>query len=101
MDKKENVENEAIFLLLHEKDNVLTALEYLSKGTRIAASSMTGELFLVEDIPYAHKFARVLIPAGDKVIKYGEVIGKAVADIPPGAHVHTHNVVSTWDEGKK
>ena len=49
-------------------------------------------LTLVDDIPYAQKFARCAIPAGGEVIKYGEVIGRATADIQPGAHVHIHNV---------
>lgn len=101
MDNSENFENDSLFLLLKENDNVLTALRDLTKGTRISASSLTEELILVEDIPYAHKFARFFIPAGGQIIKYGEVIGKAVTDIQPGAHVHTHNLVSAWDEGKK
>ncbi|MEO0751768.1 MAG: flagellar biosynthesis protein FlgA, partial [Pseudomonadota bacterium] len=28
---------------------------------------------------------------GETAIKYGEDIGKIVADIPKGHHVHTHN----------
>ena len=39
-----------------------------------------------------HKYARVPIKAGDAVIKYGEVIGIATADIAVGEHVHTHNL---------
>ena len=32
------------------------------------------------------------LKAGDTAIKYGEDIGKVIADIPKGGHVHTHNV---------
>ena len=28
---------------------------------------------------------------GDTAVKYGEDIGKIIADIPKGGHVHTHN----------
>ena len=31
------------------------------------------------------------IPDGDTAVKYGEDIGKVIADIPKGEHVHTHN----------
>lgn len=46
-----------------------------------------------------HKHARVAIKAGEAVIKYGEVIGKALCDIEKGEHVHTHNL-KTALEGK-
>ena len=39
------------------------------------------------------------IPAGESVIKYGNPIGVATAAIPPGAHVHTHNVSSARGRG--
>ncbi len=32
------------------------------------------------------------LAAGDTVIKYGEDIGKIVAPVAKGAHVHTHNL---------
>lgn len=46
-----------------------------------------------------HKHARVPIRAGEAVIKYGEVIGRATADIAVGELVHTHNL-KTALEGK-
>ncbi len=44
------------------------------------------------DIPIGHKLAIRQIKAGDTIIKYGVDIGKAVADIGPGEHLHVHNV---------
>lgn len=38
-----------------------------------------------------HKLARTDITAGAPVVKFGQVIGYATADIARGAHVHTHN----------
>ena len=38
------------------------------------------------------------IACGEYVIKYGEIIGKATADISAGEWVHTHNVKSHLDE---
>lgn len=40
----------------------------------------------------SHKYALRDIVKGENVIKYGEVIGHAVADIKKGEHVHTHNL---------
>ena len=43
-------------------------------------------------IPIGHKVALVDIKKGDTVWKYGQDIGKAVADIAKGEHVHIHNL---------
>jgi altronate hydrolase len=39
-----------------------------------------------------HKYALFDIKKGDDVIKYGNPIGHATADIKKGEHVHTHNL---------
>ena len=39
-----------------------------------------------------HKYARQDIKKGENIIKYGNPIGHAVADIKKGEHVHSHNV---------
>jgi (2R)-sulfolactate sulfo-lyase subunit alpha len=44
------------------------------------------------DVPIGHKIALVDIKEGDTVLKYGHDIGKAVADIKKGEHVHVHNL---------
>ncbi len=50
-----------------------------------------------DPIPLGHKFALRDISDGEAVIKYGENIGRAVADIPKGYHVHVHNLkTSKW-----
>ena len=46
----------------------------------------------LDDIPIGHKVALSDIKNGDTVIKYGHDIGKAVADIKRGGHLHVHNV---------
>ncbi len=51
-----------------------------------------------KQIPAGHKFALRDISAGEYVIKYGEIIGKATSDIKKGEWVHTHNVKSHLDE---
>ena len=39
-----------------------------------------------------HKYALFDIKCGENIIKYGNPIGHATADIKKGEHVHTHNV---------
>ena len=45
-----------------------------------------------------HKYARRDIAKGENVIKYGNPIGHATADIKAGEHVHTHNVATNLSD---
>ena len=44
------------------------------------------------DIPIGHKLAIKPLQEGETVIKYGTDIGRVVAPIRQGEHVHVHNV---------
>jgi len=45
-----------------------------------------------QDVPIGHKIALTDLAIGDTVIKYGQDIGRVVAPIKKGDHVHTHNL---------
>ncbi|MCC8025613.1 MAG: UxaA family hydrolase [Clostridium sp.] len=45
-------------------------------------------------VPVYHKIAICDIGAGESVVKYGHVIGKATRLIKAGEHVHCHNAAS-------
>ncbi len=79
-------------LRLDPRDNVAVALTVLEPGERLPLGDEMVDVH--ERIPTGHKVALRDIAAGGEVLKYGEVIGKATAFIPPGRHVHVHNVVS-------
>lgn len=83
-------------ILVAPADNVAVAVEPAAKGETLLVN--TGErtfaVTAADDIPIYHKFALTDLEKGSSVIKYGEEIGVATADIPKGAHVHTHNVNS-------
>ena len=84
-------------LVISERDTVATALVDLEPGTVL---EITGTIVTVrEPIGAGHKVAITPIRAGDPVVKYGSPIGVAIADIQPGAHVHTHNLASTRGRG--
>ena len=53
-----------------------------------------GEIVCVEDIPIWHKVALQPISKGDKVFKYGEIIGEALSDIAKGGWVSHENIFS-------
>ena len=83
----------ARFIILNEKDNVAVAVEPAKAGDS-AVLSDGKNLKVNQEIPFAHKIAVKAMKKGEKVIKYGEVIGEASKDIVAGDHVHTQNIRS-------
>jgi len=85
-------------LLIHDRrDNVgVVVVEDLKAGTDmtcvVTADNSAFSLKSKMDVPIGHKVALVDIKAGDTVLKYGQDIGKAVATIAKGEHVHVHNL---------
>lgn len=85
------------FLVHSPKDNVgVVVIEGLKAGTDmlgvVTETDTTLNLKAEHDIPIGHKVALTPLAAGDTVMKYGEDIGKMVADAGPGQHVHIHNL---------
>lgn len=52
----------------------------------------TISLKVLSDIPIGHKFALKDMDEGDTVIKYNTDIGRLVAPVKKGEHVHVHNL---------
>jgi len=83
----------AKIIKINDKDNVAVCLEPVKRGV-IINYGINERVVAVTDIKIGHKIAIESIKKGGYVIKYGEVIGIAVGDIPKGAHVHVHNIIS-------
>ena len=85
-------------LLVHEhKDNVgVVVVEGLKAGTKmlgvVTADNSSFEIEAKADIPIGHKVALSDLKSGDTAIKYGEDIGRFVADVSRGGHVHVQNL---------
>jgi (2R)-sulfolactate sulfo-lyase subunit alpha len=85
------------FLVHSPKDNVgVVVVEGLDSGTDmlgvVTEIDKTMKLKAKSAIPIGHKVALKTLKKGDTVIKYGEDIGRMVADAAVGEHVHVHNL---------
>ncbi len=78
-------------IVISPLDSVAVALVPLKKGEEHEGVT------LLEDIEKGHKFALKPIKTGEKVIKYGEVIGRATKDIAVGEHIHSHNMATNLE----
>lgn len=88
-------------LILDPADNVASVIENVGAGETVTAriGDDATSLQALEDIPFGFKIALASIEAGQPVIKYGEVIGKASRPIARGALVHVHNVEGNRGRG--
>ena len=83
-------------VLINPADNVVTVVEEVSPGEVIRYMTPDGsqEVTAADAIPFGHKVALADLAAGQRVVKYNEVIGTASEPIARGRHVHAHNVKS-------
>lgn len=88
-----------IALHVNSKDNVITCLRPVKKGTALDVEGT--KITALTDIPVFHKMAIADIAKGGLCYKYGEIIGDALENIKPGEHVHVHNIESTRGRGDK
>src|SRR5487761_1993236 len=86
--KLPTAENSAI--QLHPRDNVAIARVPLSAGTELNVGGVS--LRARAAIPAGHKVALRPVAPGVTLVRYGLIIGRALKEVEPGDHVHTHNV---------
>ncbi|GAB4094023.1 UxaA family hydrolase [Flaviaesturariibacter terrae] len=82
-------------LKVHRADNVLVALQDLARCEQVTYEGKS--YTLVDDIPAKHKFFMQDMAAGDAVIMYGVLVGKAQYDVPAGARMSTENTKHAAD----
>lgn len=85
------------FLVHEDGDSVgVITVEGVKAGDELTGWVMkedeTIKFKVLDDIPIGHKVALKDLQPGDTVIKYGVDIGKVVAPIKKGEHLHVHNV---------
>jgi len=85
-------------IIIHDdKDNVgVVVIDSTEKDQEyscwVMESNKTEKIQSINNIPLGHKIALKDFKEGDTILKYGHDIGKVVASIKKGDHVHVHNV---------
>jgi altronate hydrolase len=79
-----------IVLKVHPADNVLVALINLLKDEKVVFEG--AEYTMEETVKAKHKFATTDLAAGDSIIMYGVLVGKAQQPIKKGGLISTSNV---------
>ena len=74
-----------LYVKIKDQDNVAIAVKEIKAGTKV-----TEGVVARQDIPQAHKIALCDIPQGGAVIRYGVVLGYAVAPIGKGDWINEH-----------
>ena len=84
--------------LVHDKEDTVGVVvtETVKTGATLKGLDMeNGETLFMDaraDIPLGHKIALKDLAEGETVLKYGHDIGKIVATVQAGDHVHVHNM---------
>ncbi len=87
-----------IHFVVHDEGDAVgvVVVEGVKAGTELTGWVMdqdrTITFKVLNDIPIGHKLAIRNLSVGDTVIKYGVDIGRVVAPIKQGEHLHVHNV---------
>lgn len=81
-------------ILLGPGDNCLAVATSIVAGDTLEIEGH--RVTLQAAVGIGHKLARHDIAAGEKIIKYGAVIGSATVAIRCGEHVHLHNLASDY-----
>lgn len=74
-------------IVLHPDDSVAIAVRDLEPGEE----ALPGGPRVQDPVPRGHKVALRDLAAGDKVVKYGQLIAVASQAVAAGRHLHVHN----------
>jgi altronate dehydratase small subunit len=89
-------------IVLNRADNVGTLIDTGRSGeTCTLQGEASGEVKLLQDVPFGHKVCIRDTAKGADILKYGQVIGQSSKAIKVGEHAHTHNVESARGRGDR
>ena len=77
-------------LRIHPDDNVVVTIRAVEAGQEIAVDGSS--IRTLEAISSGHKIAIRDFEPGERVVKYGHVLGEASEAVARGAWIHTHNM---------
>jgi len=85
-------------IIVHDKADTVgvVVVEDVKPGQTLTGWVMEGDgtikVKALDAVPLGHKIALKDLKAGDTVLKYGNDIGKVVAPVAKGRHVHVQNL---------
>ena len=87
-------------IVLHSTDNTATLIDAARAGEDCTLQGeRTGQVRLLQDVPFGHKVCIAEIAYEGEILKYGQVIGRATQPIAVGQLAHLHNVDSARARG--
>lgn len=81
-------------ILLHPDDNVLVCRADVTEGQVLSIDDR--DVPALSAVGVGHKIARRDLAVGDRVSKYGALIGSMTDAVVAGQHVHLHNMKSDY-----
>lgn len=84
--------------IVHDKADTVgvVVVEDIKPNTDVTGWIMetdeTITLKALDPVPLGHKIALRDLKSGEPVLKYGHDVGRVVADVGKGHHVHVHNL---------
>lgn len=81
-------------ILLHPDDNVLVCRADVAEGQVLRIDDR--DVAALSAVGVGHKIARRDLAVGDRVSKYGALIGSMTSAVVAGEHVHLHNMKSDY-----
>ncbi len=81
-------------ILLHPDDNVLVCRADVAEGQVLSIDDR--DVPALSAVGVGHKIARRNLAVGDRVSKYGALIGSMTDAVVAGQHVHLHNMKSDY-----
>jgi (2R)-sulfolactate sulfo-lyase subunit alpha len=88
----------ATHFIVHDKADTVgvVVVEDVQPGKDVTGWIMetneTITLKALDAVPLGHKIALQDLKTGDTVLKYGHDVGRIVAEVGKGRHVHVHNL---------
>ena len=81
-------------LRIHPSDNVCVATHSIEAGASLRCDAVS--FVLTHPVRRGSKLALADLPAGTKIIKFGEPIGTLLNSVRLGEYIHTHNLDSDY-----
>jgi (2R)-sulfolactate sulfo-lyase subunit alpha len=84
--------------IVHDKSDTVgvVVVEDVKAGNELTGWVMENDTTIrlksLDPVPLGHKIALKDLKPGDAVLKYGNDIGRVIANVSQGQHVHVHNL---------